>query len=77
MYKLTQAAKNDLTNIINTILFSQDVMDDCARRGQWKRYHKVRDEFHQAILDLYNDFQIETFSLDHVKKEIKRNVSTN
>ena len=74
MYKLTPAAKEDLTNIINTIIFSQDLMDDFARRGQWKKYHSVRDDFHQAILDLYNDFEIETFSLDHVKKEIKQDV---
>ena len=77
MYKLTLAAKDDLTVIVNTILYSRMQMDDFAKRGQWKRYHKARGDFNQAIVDLYDKFNVETIIHRAIKEEIKRNVSTN
>ena len=77
MYKLTLAAKDDLTGIVNTILYSRMQMDDFARRSQWKRYHKARDEFNQAIVDLNDKFNVETIIHRAIKEEIKQNVSTN
>lgn len=74
MYNLTKAAKNDLTSIVNTILYSKMQMDDFARRDQWKRYHKARGEFNQAIVDLNNKFNVETIIHQRIKEEIKRNV---
>lgn len=77
MYKLTLAAKNDLTGIVNTILYSRMQMDDFAKRGQWERYHKARGDFNQAIVDLNDRFNVETIIHRAIKEEIKRNVSTN
>ena len=77
MYKLTLAAKDDLTVIVNTILYSRMQMDDFAKRGQWKRYHKARGDFNQAIVDLNDKFNVETIIHRAIKEEIKRNVSTN
>jgi hypothetical protein len=77
MYKLTKSAKKDLTYIVNTLLYSQIIMNDCAKRGQWKRYRLVRDDFNYAIFALYTDFQVETSALEQVKKELIKNVSTN
>ena len=74
MYKLKPDAKEDLTNIINTIIFSQDLMDDFARRGQWKKYHKARGDFNQALVDLNNKFNVETIIHKAIKEEIKQNV---
>ena len=72
MYNLTKAAKNDLTSIVNTILYSKMQMDDFARRDQWKRYHKARGEFNQAIVDLNNKFNVETIIHQRIKEEIKQ-----
>lgn len=77
MYSLTKAAKNDLTGIVNTILYSRMQMDDFAKRGQWKRYHKARSAFNQAIVDLNDRFNVETIIHRAIKEEIKQNVSTN
>ena len=77
MYSLTKAAKDDLTGIVNTILYARMQMDDFARRSQWKRYHKARDEFNQAIVDLNDKFNVETIIHRAIKEEIKQNVSTN
>ena len=77
MYKLTPAAKDDLTGIVNTILYSRMQMDDFARRGQWKKYHKARGDFNQALVDLNNKFNVETIIHKAIKEEIKQNVSTN
>ena len=77
MYKLTPAAKDDLTGIVNTILYSRMQMDDFAKRGQWKRYHKARSAFNQAIVDLNDRFDVETIIHRSIKEEMKRNVSTN
>jgi len=52
-------------------------MDDFAKRGQWKRYHKARGDFNQAIVDLNDKFNVETIIHRAIKEEIKRNVSTN
>ena len=60
MHSLTKIARADLTKVVNTILYARMQMDDFARRGQWKRYHKARDAFNQAILDLNDRFQVET-----------------
>jgi len=77
MYSLTKAAEDDLTGIVNTILYARMQMDDFARRSQWKRYHKARDEFNQAIVDLNDKFNVETIIHRAIKEEIKQNVSTN
>ena len=77
MHSMTKIAREDLTKVVNTILYSKMKMDDFARRGQWKRYHKARDAFNQAILDLNDRFQVETIIHRAIKEEIKRNVSTN
>jgi len=77
MYSLTKAAKDDLTGIVNTILYARMQMDDFARRSQWKRYHKARDNFNQAIVDLNDKFNVETIIHKRVNEEMKQNVSTN
>ena len=77
MYSLTKAAKDDLTGIVNTILYARMQMDDFARRSQWKRYHKARDNFNQAIVDLNDRFNVETIIHKRVNEEMKQNVSTN
>jgi hypothetical protein len=74
MYKLTLAAKNDLTGIVNTILYSRMQMDDFSKRSQWKRYNKARGDFNQAIVDLNDKFNVETIIHRAIKEEIKRNV---
>ena len=74
MYKLTPAAKDDLTGIVNTILYSRMQMDDFARRGQWRKYHKARGDFNQALVDLNNKFNVETIIHKAIKEEMKRNV---
>ena len=74
MYKLTQAAKDDLTGIVNTILYSRMQMDDFARRGQWKKYRKARGDFNQSLVDLNKKFNIETIIHRAIKEEMKRNV---
>ena len=77
MHSLTKIARADLTKVVNTILYARMQMDDFARRGQWKRYHKARDAFNQAILDLNDRFQVETIIHKRVNEEAKQNVSTN
>jgi len=77
MYSLTEAAKDDLTGIVNTMLYARMQMDDFAKRSQWNRYHKARDNFNQAIVDLNNKFNVETIIHKQVNEEIKQNVSTN
>ena len=77
MHSLTKIAREDLTKVVNTILYARMQMDDFARRGQWKRYHKARDAFNQAILDLNDRFQVETIIHRQINEEMKQNVSTN
>lgn len=77
MHSLTKIAREDLTKVVNTILYARMQMDDFAKRGEWKRYHKARDNFNQAIVDLNNKFQVETIIHKRVNEEMKKNVSTN
>ena len=77
MYKLSQAAKDDLTRIVNTIIYSKTHMEDFASRNQWKKFRKARDEFNWAVDDLRKRFDVETVFHKAIKEEINRNVSTN
>ena len=77
MYKLSQAAKDDLTRIVNTIIYSKTHMEDFASRNQWKKYRKARDDFNWAVIDLSKRFDVETVFHKAIKEEMKQNVSTN
>lgn len=68
MYHLSASGKMKLSEIVNTILHCHTSLNEAAEKSQWRLYNKTQRNLYKALINLEDNFGVETVESKKAKR---------